>query len=264
MKMNESLIKYLAGLLDADGNLSFVYTRDPRRKDLFSVGLSLHLGAARVIDRDGFAESLPILTGMGSIGFPKEGYVIWRVCKRADLEMILPRLVKHMVIKARHWQWMMEMWKEIRHRGYGNQSISLQDREILEQAKKDSRKLKAGPLKPKKHPTWAWTAGYLDGDGWYIHRNPKVKRYGMSVGACAHITDVIVLEFLQNAFGGNITPHSQSENVKVWKRSLSNSDRSFALRFLPKVVKHSRLKRYKIETMIHFHQQRLSEQSLKG
>lgn len=262
-KVNESLIKYLAGLLDADGCLSFVYTKDSKREEMFSVGLSMHLGSASSIDRHNFVESLPLLTEMGNSrrisNYKGKGYYTnWVVCKRAHLEMILPRLIKHMVIKAKHWQWMLEVWRDYRSRDYGSKSIHATEREILEQAKKESRKLNVGPIKPKNHPTWAWLAGYLDGDGYYLHRDPKKKRYSMVVGACAHITDISVLEFLKKSFGGKITTHSQSDSVKEWYRSLSNQNRSFVLRFLPKIVKHSRLKKHKIEQIIHHHQQRLS------
>lgn len=267
--MNESFVKYLAGLLDADGNLSFSYKEDSRRENFFCVGLKLNLGASTEIDRQGFVSSLPSVTGMGinfspSIYAGNGKYVNWQVSTRADLEMLLPRLIKHMVVKAKHWQWMFEMWRAIRQRGYGQQSVQATERQTLEQAKKESRKLNVGPLKEKNFPTWAWLAGYLDGDGHYHHRNPDKRRYGMHVEACAHVTDVSVLEFLQKSFGGRIKPHGKSENVRIWIRSLSNSDRAFALRFLPKLVRHSRLKRHKIEIMIHHHQQRLSALSPTG
>lgn len=263
--MNESLVKYLAGLLDADGSLAFTYRRDHIRHDYFCLGLKLYLGSSEKVDRHGFVRSLPHLTGMGAV-YPQTtpNCVMWKVGHRNHLEMLLPRLVKHMVIKARHWQWMLEVWREVRARGYGNQSLTTDQKDVLAEAYRQSRRNNVGPLKPKNYPSWAWVAGYLDGDGWYMHRKPSAKRYGMHVGACSHITDASALEFLQKAFGGKIKPHSQSENVMIWERSLSNANRSFALRFLPKVAKHSRLKRHKIDLMIHHHQQRLSVQGPTG
>ena len=258
--MNESLIKYLAGLLDADGHLGFVFTRDTRSHDRFTVGLQIVLASSEAVDRTGWVDTLPVETGMGSVNRAGQHrqFKRWVVCKRADLEMILPRLIKHMVIKAKHWQWMLDIWRAIRAKPYGEKFVTTAEREALMQACKDSRNLQVGPAKPKKHPTWAWVAGYLDGDGWYQHRKPDRRRYGMHVGAVAHAKDSVGLLLLQKAFGGTIKPHSQSENVLCWERSLSNANRSFALRFLPKVAKHSRLKRHKIDLMIHHHQQRLS------
>lgn len=210
------------------------------------------------IDQQGFVPSLPDVTGMGSVMKQTEVHYMWRVCKKSQLEMLLPRLIKHQYIKAQHWQWMLDTWRDIRSRPYGEKWISTQEKDALAQASIESRKHRVGPIKPKNYPSWAWVSGYLDGDGYYSHRNPKKKRYGMRVGACAHVTDISVLEFLQKTFGGKITQHSQSKYVFEWERSLSNANRSFALRFLPKVAKHSRLKRHKIDLMIHHHLQRLS------
>lgn len=263
--MNESLVKYLAGLLDADGSLSFAFKHDQNREGRYFIGLGLNLTASDAVDKNGFVESLPTLTGMGSASRygPKDQFVVWSVKKRADLEMLLPRLIKHMVIKAKHWQWLLDMWRVTRADA---KTCSETERDALKDASKESRKNRTGPLKPKNHPTWAWLAGYLDGDGWYSYRSGKYKSYrgrmyeqwSIKVGAVAHENDMDVLEFLKRSFGGHINPHGQSDNVYVWVRSLGYQSRSFALRFLPKVAKHSRLKRHKIDAIIHHHRQRLS------
>lgn len=258
--MNESLIKYLSGLLDADGSLSFAFKRDLTRNDRFFVGLTLHLASSDAVDKHGFIETLPSLCGMGTITRcgNKNQFVSWRISRRADLEMILPRLIKHMVIKAKHWQWLLDIWRERRE---NCKTVSLKDRDVLSEASKESRRLNHGPLKPKNHPTWAWLAGYLDGDGTYHYRNYIVNGYSqwtMNVSAVAHTNDICVLEFLLKSFGGRIQEQGQSENVKIWIRSVGYQNRSFALRFLPNLAKHSRLKRNKIDAMIHHHRQRLS------
>ncbi len=262
--MNESLVKYLAGLLDADGSLSFSFKEDPNREGRYFVSLSLRLHASDNVDRHGFVESLPDVTGMGTTsryGDAKQ-FVVWSISKRAHLEMLLPRLTKHMVIKAQHWNWMFLHWRD--HRGLG--TFSLDEREAMTLASKASRKERVGPLKPKNHPTWAWVAGYLDGDGCYVYRSGTYKSYkgrsykqwSMRVEAVAHKLDAEVLDFLQEAFGGRVKQHTNTESCMVWSRNLGYQSRSFALRFLPKVAKHSRLKRHKIDQMIHHHRQRLS------
>jgi len=258
--MNESLVKYLAGLLDADGSLSFTFKGDPNNEGRHYLGLRLNLTAADAVDKDRFAESLPTLTGFGTtMRYGKQNqFVQWIVVKRADLEMLLPRLIKHMVIKANHWQWMLDMWRAARVEG---KTCSTKEREALTAASKESRRLNRGPIRPKNHPTWAWLAGYLDGDGCYSYRKNLVNGYWqwtINVSAVAHINDIGVLEFLQRSFGGQLIGQGQSDNVKLWKRSLGYQNRDFALRFLPHLAKHSRLKRDKIEAMIHHHRQRLS------
>ena len=259
-KVNESLVKYLAGLLDADGSLSFTFKR---WDGSYYLGITLKLDSSDAIDKKGLVATLPAVTGMGSVyrSGRTNQFVSWMVSKRADLEMLLPRLIKHMVIKARHWQWMLDVWRERR-----GQLISPADRDDLATQCKESRKTRSGPLQPKNHPTWAWLAGYLDGDGWYSryathvtgYKGRSYAQWTIKVGAVAHKNDAAVLAFLQNAFGGAIYPHGQSDNVMIWRRSLGYAHRSFALRFLPNLAKHSRLKRDKIEAIIHHHRQRLS------
>lgn len=259
--MNESLVKYLAGLLDADGSLTFAFKEDPNRPGLFFVGMHLRLSSSLAVDVNGFVDTLPSRTRMGATyrSGPKRQFVTWFVSKRSDLEMLVPRLVKHMVIKGKHWNWLLHRWRELRAE---TMAVTAEERAALIDASKTSRQENVGPLKPKNHPTWAWLAGYLDGDGCYTFRRQATgtKSLVMNVSAVAHQNDIGVLEFILKAFGGHIYDHGQSENVKVWRRSLGFQNRSFALAFLPQMVKHSRLKRHKIEAMIHHHRQRLSVQ----
>ena len=258
--MNESLVKYLAGLLDADGCLSL----DSHKgyDDMVRISLKLSLVAADVIDHHGFVASLPELTGMGKTHRTYDKYTSWTVCNRNDLEMLLPRLVKHMVIKAKHWQWLLEFWRDWRSQEKGQKCMTLDEWKILQEEYKESRRTRVGPLKPKNHPAWAWLAGYLDGDGCYSFRTSKNNNTRLSV--TAHINDVSVLEFLQKAFGGTIKNNSRSENIKVWWRGLGPTHSSFALRFLTKLVNHSRLKKHRLEQMISYHRQRLSVSAPTG
>lgn len=264
--MNESLIKYLAGLLDADGSLSFSFKHDQNREGRYFIGLVLSLASSDAVDKSGFVESLSSFYGIGSFARygEKMQFTTWKVSRRSDLEMLVPRLIKHMVIKAQHWQWLLDVWRNARING---KTCSLHEREAMTQASKESRRLNRGPLKPKNFPTWAWLAGYLDGDGTYHYRSgiyDGYKQWTMNVSAVAHVNDIGVLEFLKQSFGGRIQPQGQSENVKVWMRSLGYQNRDFALRFLPNLAKHSKFKRHKIDAMIHHHRQRLSVPGPKG
>lgn len=261
--MNESLVKYLAGLLDADGSLSFEAHRG--YDDRVRMSLKLHLAAAESIDGHGFVASLPALTGFGNVNTYAVGerrYTQWFVGHRADLEMLVPRLVKHMVVKPQHWQWLLDYWREFRSQEKGQKSLSEAEWQALAAASRESRRTRVGPLKPKNHPTWAWLAGFLDGDGCFSFGASRDRHVRLSV--TAHVVDVCVLEFLQSAFGGTIKPHGAKADVRVWWRGLGPRDRRFALSFLPRLVEHSRLKKHKIEQMIHFHRQRLSVSAPAG
>lgn len=265
--MNESLIKYLAGLLDADGSLSLSFKHDPNREGRYFIGLQMRLASSDAVDHHGFVESLPKTYGFGTTtrGGEQAQFITWVVSKRAELEMLLPRFIKHMVIKGKHWQWLLEMWRTARAE---RPTCSLAEREVLFAASKESRRLNVGSLRPKNHPTWAWVAGYLDGDGCYTHRqnrgHPGYLQWAMNVSAVAHENDIVGLELLQKAFGGQIVGQGQSDVVKLWRRALGYQNRDFALRFLPHIAKHSRLKRHKIDAMIHHHRQRLSVPGVKA
>src|SRR3990167_8547142 len=252
--MNESLVKYLAGLLDADGSLSFECHRG--YDDRVRISLKLHLTSSDAVDHHGFVASLPTLTGMGSFNRYGDKYNQWFVGHRAELEMLLPRIIKHMVIKAQHWQWLLEFWRDWRSQEKGQKSLSEEEWKNLSLASKESRKTRVGPLKPKNHPTWAWLAGYLDGDGCFSFRTSR--NHNMRVSVTAHVTDVIALEFMKKAFGGTIKLNSARQDCRVWWRGLGPRHSQFALSFLSKLVGHSRLKRHRIEQLIHYHRQRLS------
>lgn len=252
--MKETLVKYLAGLLDADGSLSL--EKHAGYDDKVRVSLKLCLTSADSIDRHGFVASLPALTGLGSTSRKYDKYTTWSVGHRADLERLLPRIIKHMVIKGRYWQWLLEWWRDWRSQDKGQKCLSADDWHVLQEKSRELRRTMVGPVRAKNRPTWAWTAGYLDGDGCFSFRTSKNKNTRVSVSA--HINDVCGLELLQRSFGGTMRPNSAKPHIMVWWRGLGPRNASFALRFLPKLVKHSRLKKHQIEQMISYHRQRLS------
>lgn len=262
MMMNETEVKYLAGLIDADGHFGFEFTNN-------RCYLTLSITAADSIDRGQYVFNLPNTTGYGS-SCKKErrsGWstvTVWKLSRKTDLEMLLPRLIKHLVIKGAHAQRMLETWQTFR-----TKTLSDIEVEQLKQFTKLSRAA-AGPLKAKKHPTWAWIAGYLDGDGSFIFKKPPSQKTArMLVQATAHENDLVALELLHKAFGGTLNNRGVvAPHIYDWKHSLGRSNKSFAIRFLSKVVQHSRLKKHKIESMLHYHHSkdlhRLSEDSPTG
>lgn len=240
----ENEIKYLAGLLDADGSLSFKFCTSSSGKIFLYLNLSI--SASVNIDQHQYLHTLASRAGsLAKIEYEKETYsdaYIWRVQGRSELDQLLPRLLKHMVIKAKHWQTLYTTYTDTK-------GIDIKERvEELKQLSQESRN-NTGPLKPKKHPTWAWVAGYLDGDGCY-----NFKKNAMHVGAIAHVKDVCALQLLHKAFGGSLYA-PQKDNTQLWRHGLGLSQNSFALMFLGNVVKHARLKKHKIEQMIAFHKQ---------
>lgn len=263
--MNESFIKYLAGLLDADGCLTLQLRKSTDGARRCYLKLSLY--AETTIDRHGFIDSLPTITGMGVISKRDDGKQLgstWEVQKIEHLNMILPRLTKHMVIKAKHWKRLHDLFLSLR-----GTALSERECDALRAASKESRRLDAGPLKPKNHPTWAWVAGFMDGDGHYTYKVKHKYQKGLydqvtlRMGATLHKGDVVALELLQKAFGGQL--YNDGHLVK-WHRNLGPSDSSFAVQFLSRVVQHARLKKHKIESILSYHNQlqRLNEHKPTG
>jgi hypothetical protein len=241
--MNESTVKYLSGLFDADGSISF-YFRTHGDKNYVSLVLQI---AQK--DKE-FLESFEL----GNVTACQKGYSYLRVTDKAELEMTIPRIAKHCLVKGKHLKRMLDKWREVR-----GSCLTKEEVDNLKDWSKQSRK-DVGAIRQKNYPTWAWLAGYLDGDGWYRFRYSQEQNYmSMSVGAVAHPDDAKEsLSLIQKQFGGSIRPHGQS-NALVWNRNLGVSDSSFALTFLRKLVRHARVKKHKIETMIHYHSQRLTE-----
>lgn len=244
--MTETQIKYLAGLLDADGSLSFKFCKAGTGKTF--VYLALGLSASEKIDRHGYIESLAEYCGTTvKVHYEKDTYTDatkWHVQSRNEINKLLPRLLKHMVIKGKHWNNLFEVFTKFK----GVDVTDLVD--ILKEYSTESRK-DTGPLKPKNHPSWAWVAGYLDGDGCYT----LSKKNTLHVGCITHKDDLDGVKLLQKAFGGSIY-EPREDNTVLWRRGLGASHAAFAKHFLGKMVNHSQLKKHKIEQMLAFHSNR--------
>lgn len=247
---SESEIKYLAGLLDADGSLSFKFCKTGTGKTYLY--LVMALTASKKIDRQGYLYSLGERLGnCCEIKYKEENHndaIKWNVQSRRDINLLIPRLTKHMVIKARHWQNLFDIYMDKKGVDVTEQ---VDDLKIISSL---SRK-NTGPLKPKKHPTWAWVAGIMDGDGCYT-----LSKRAIHIGVISHTQDVVALQLLQHAFRGSLYD-PRADNTQLWRRGMGKQNSDFAKHFLNKVHRHSRLKKWKIEQMINFHNQpqRLSD-----
>lgn len=106
-----------------------------------------------------------------------------------------------------------------------------------------------GPVKSKNHPTWAWVAGYLDGDGCYTLSNRAVH-----IGCITHKDQLDGVKLLHKAFGGSLYDPREDNSV-LWRRGAGKANSDFAVPFLKRMSRHSRLKKWKIEQMLNFHNQ---------
>jgi len=248
IKMQENTVKYLAGLCDADASLSFRFNQS---KEGWRLHLIFNLTAAESIDREGkFIKSLPDLTGFGTVRHRQREHWSpineWVIQSQRDMNMFLPRITKYMVIKGKHWDTLYGIFVNTRGKILNEAEVK-----ALKQFSKESRK-NTGPLKAKKHPTWAWTCGYLEGDGCFtFKKHPSGYGKILRVSATSHKNDTQGLELLQKAFGGTIVDRKH-DNCAEWKRNLGKREKSFTEKFLPKLIQHSKLKRYKMEQMLSY------------
>lgn len=261
--MKESFVKYLAGLIDADGCLSFQFKHSSSSGYHF-LHLQLSITASSAVDRNfKMLNTVQKETGLGRISTSTRSTGVyehtvnrWEVGRRSELEMILPRLIKHMVIKARHFQRLLDKYRELK-----GVRLSDEDVEKLKAFSTESRK-DTGPIKPKKHPTWAWVAGYIDGDGCFINRYYPSKNYHkLDINVVAHKDDSCGLELLHKAFKGNI--YVKQGHLKVWVRNLGFSEYSFVKRFLPKLIRYSLIKRYQMEQILAVHNKRRKQRLIE-
>lgn len=237
--------KYLAGLLDADGCLHYSNNNG-------YLALTLSCSMSESIDREGkFARYLESKVGSLYTRKRDDNWAVqneWVVRKRRDLNVTLPHIIKHMVVKGAKWAIMFNRFQEY-------QGVKITDDTV--QILRDEVADVYGPVKAKKHPTWAWVAGYIDGDGWYIRRDRQGKlNTEMHVGAVSHPDADQGIQLLYKAFGGVVK--SDSKGYTRWIKNLGIRDKEFAIYFLKKMVNHSRLKRYKIEQLLATYPQRLS------
>lgn len=259
--MQESLVKYLAGLCDSDGSLSFDFAPAWKSDKRYCV-IRMTIVQTEFVDKVGFLKSLPEQTGAGAFmtyaQASNPNHSIrneWRLRTNADIEKMLPRLIKHMIIKARHWQWMLDTWRSVR-----GSPITQEQCEALKVQSKASR-LNTGPIKPVNHPSWAWTCGFLEGDGGFRNRKMKSGRteqyIRVEIGKC----DRVAIDLLVKAFGGHVY---EKERTLVWRRTLGAKNATFAQYFLSKLLRFAKMKRHQMEMILASHRQRLSDLTPSG
>ena len=250
--MNETDIKYLSGLLDADGSFFLTFSNS---YCYLAIALDLSTG----IDKEcKYSEWLSKKLGVNYSLTTRElnakdvQSIKIVLSKRPTIEMLVPRLLKYLVIKGKHLQNLFNKWKEV-----SGKRLSSEDILELKQFNKTSRK-DVGPIKNKEWLPKAYVAGFIDGDGCYCMKKSSGT---YNVSTVSHISDRIIADLLFKQYGGRI--HYQEDWIR-WVHPLGRTNKQFAIRFLTDMHRHSRLKTYKIEMFLHYHSQRLNEKSPTG
>lgn len=273
-KHSEQLNKYLAGLLDADGCLSLSFKP---YNGYYTLSLTFNFHQSLSTDRDGeLTRAIKDFYNLGSISYRNlkdkderfSSIIVWAMGTKDSIKLF-NILGKHLKIKGTHWENLIWLYEELKLFRLSEKNI-----EELKCFSKCSRK-ESKWLKRPKHLSFAWLAGFLDGDGHYRFRQrlKYVKSYGKECKAnelfirvsCENFSGHII-EKLKEDFGGVIHLHKQGH--LVWTRSLGKNSHSFALKFLKLLRKYICLEhKYKVvDSMVQYHenhQQRLNKGSSK-
>lgn len=242
---SEQLNKYVAGLIDSDGSISLKKTR----------GIVYLKTTITSIDSD-LLVSLRLHYNLGTTYLKDNGSIcVWELADKHS-KILLGRLTKHLNIKGQLSEFAMWATKDKPH---VNQCQ-------WDELKTCYTKLRETTkwLKHPKHPSWAWLAGFLDGDGYYRFYQRKRYHRGedryyfnntLEVGCLQHISKIWLLEFLQTHLKGRIHIRLK-DGHPAWNRALGVSNKSFALKFLKKIRLYSCIPRKytKIDGMIKFHE----------
>ncbi len=251
-KYNETLNKYVAGFVDADGAISFHFNKTV--DGFFRIGLQF--GITQIDNRGrGFKllQDLRDAYDVGSITDVKDkNQKYWKVAGKNDLEKFLPHIIKHMVIKGKHFQRMLEKRREL-------SGVNLTQEQVDELRKfaKESR-ADTGPTRYKKNASPAWLAGYIDGDG-YLRCSGREHWLKIHVQK----SDVCSVELIQRTYGGKIYDTAK-ENIKEFRLNFGASFYGIATKVLKAIIPHLRLKRHDAEMILYWHKQRLNEKNPKG
>ncbi len=216
---SEQLNKYTAGLFDADGWVGFEFNK-------YGVYLRAGIYQAATVDTDfQMIRSLQAFYGIGRLNYSYQengvSGITWRMSNK-EAKIFFNRIGKHLRIKATHFRNLILLQEEGQHL----------DPDVLRGISEVSRK-NSKWLKHPKHLSWAWVAGYLDGDGCYRYRQRK-----QSVSLCikAASQDAHILQQLKRDFKGSILDHGSSE---IWRRGLGKGHIKFSLPFLKNMRKYS-------------------------
>lgn len=257
-KHSEQLNKYVAGLIDADGSLSLSFSKT---NDYYNSKLSFILVQSFSNDPDGeLIRALRDYYNIGTIQYrvydylPESSQILWMLGTK-DFRILFNRIGKHLRIKGTHFQNLSELVEDLK-------GIKLQ-KEHLEELKEYSKCSRKHSMwiKHPKHLSFAWVAGFLDGDGHYRCRIGRV-RYNktedrhqssneLSVIFNLHKDDRHIAEFFKVCFNGKLR---ENDSYITWRRSLGTNNKSFSILFLKNMRKYSCLyKKYKIiDEMVKF------------
>ena len=234
---SEVINKILAGYIDSDGTIAL-------KVNSKYLNINVILSQAAVNDPDfEILRAFHKFYGLGNLQFrfsdneKESSRCDWKLGVQDTLKLF-NLIGKHLVVKGTLFRDLIEIYKSFI-------GIKISDEDYREVYEKQSILRKTtGPLKRHKHPSWAWLAGYIAGDGHLGCRlNRKRNKYDKKVNKYYDMTfnelfvDIVSdirspLEFLKEHFKGSIY---DKETHFHWKRSLGKGHIDFSEDFLSKL-----------------------------
>lgn len=239
IKLKETDIKYLAGLLDADGCV-FIFHTQVKGKQYVYPEVSISGNEEHVGD---YFRWLGECLNLRPVRDQKQLRLTIRGRK---LRPLADRLVKYMVVKGALLRWVCDVTE--------NSIITDEELEGILMELKDRRR-QGGAVKPRNFVGLSWIAGFLDGDGNYALQQRGGGRSTL-VFVRAGVTKeekVPALWYLKKTLGGSI--RETAKGTVTWYLGLGKGHRSRAMKFLKEMRKRSRIKKGKIDKMIRWHEQ---------
>jgi len=237
-KHSEVVNKILAGYIDSDGTVSI-------HRNEGTLRISLTLSQAAVNDPDfEILRAFHKFYGLGTLHFRfsdvegESSRCDWKL-SIADTIKLFNLLGKHLIVKGTLLRDCIKLYEENK-----GKKLSDAEYEVICNTR-DTLRSSSGPLKRKKHPSWAWLAGYIAGDGHLCCRlNRKRRKYDKKVDKYYDMTYnelyvVIVsdirgpLDFLMEHLNGSV--YAVKDSYFQWKRSLGKGNLKFSEEFLSKL-----------------------------
>lgn len=246
-KHSEQLNKFVAGLFDADGYISFDFCRN---KIQLQCGIGL-IDENLIYSLQKHYKIGTIIVTDGKLASHSTFYK-W-VMRSKESKKFFNLIGKHLRIKATHFRNLVNIHTELEEETLQEDMIS-----SLKEISKESRK-NSKWLRHPKHPSYAWVSGYLAGDGHFefkkgTKRNPR--EVVARASSVCHKDDCFIQYFLKTAFGGSVTTSHGGDHY-IWRVSLGRGSAKFAVDFLKKLRLYMCMERkfIVIDDLIKFHEQ---------
>lgn len=225
--------KYLAGLLDSDGGISWQRVKKGVKPRVM-LSITQRLDKADVLYqiKETFGGQVTIRNREGDrYNYP---VAVWYVVGN-NATNILRRVLQHCVIKRDYFEWSCKMTE---------QRLEMESIEFNALRK---QKRKARCSVEKNFPSRKWLAGYFDGDGCITVSN--VNKDGTAIirfGITCHKDDAVGIELIRKNFGGTFTETSVGRTCWQWTLYMSNRNLQQGMNFLDHFANHAEIKQSQI------------------